>query len=76
MTTLLGLFLGYIETPHIYHVYFPSLIMKFVCRDVKFDEDKEMWCSLDRELQIPPEEEILALKEEPQEVVEQPQMEE
>jgi hypothetical protein len=35
-----------------------------------------MWCSLERELQIPPEEEILAPKEEPQEVVEQPQIEE
>ncbi len=41
-------------------------------RDVKFDEDKAMQCSLERELQIPPEEELLAPKEEPQDVVEQP----
>jgi len=34
------------------------------------------WCSLEREVQIPPNEEILAPKEEPQEVVEQSQMEE
>jgi len=44
--------------------------------NVKFDKDKAMWCSLERELQIPPEEDILALKEEPQDVVEQPQFEE
>ncbi len=38
--------------------------------DVKFDEEKAMWCSLERELQIPLEEEILAPKEEPQDDVE------
>lgn len=35
-----------------------------------------MRCSFERELQIPPEEELLARKEEPLEFVEQPQMEE
>jgi len=44
-------------------------------RDVKFNDKKSMWCSLERELRIPLEEEVLALKEEPQEVVEQPQIE-
>ena len=50
--------------------------MKIVQKDVKFDEEKVMRCSLERELQIPQEEELSAPKEEPQEVVEQPQMEE
>jgi len=44
--------------------------------DVNFDEEKVMWCSLERELYIPPEEELLAPKKEPQEVVEKPQIEE
>lgn len=35
-----------------------------------------MQCSLERELQIPLEEDLLAPKEEPQEIVEQPQIEE
>ena len=50
--------------------------MTVVRRNVKFDEEKVTWCSLEREVQIPPNEEILAPKEEPQEVVEQSQMEE
>ena len=67
--------MGYTKTPHNYHVYFRSLGITVVRRDVKFDEDNVMWCSLDRELQIPPKEDLLALKEEPREVVEQPQLE-
>jgi len=39
-TTKLGVFVGYTETPHNYHVYLPSLKMKFVWRDVNFDEEK------------------------------------
>lgn len=68
--------MGYIETPHNYRVYLPSLRMKIVQRDVKFIEDKARWCSLEREFQIPLEEELLAPNEEPQEVVEHPQVEE
>jgi len=37
---------------------------------VKFDEDKAMRCSLKREFQLQPNQEILAPKEEPEEVVE------
>jgi len=48
--TKLEVFVGYIETPHNFSVYFPSLRMKVVQRDVKFDEDKAMWCCLEREL--------------------------
>jgi len=72
----LGVFVGYTKTPHTYCVYFPSIRMIVVWRDVNFDEEKVLWCSLERELQIPPEEDLLALKEEPREVVEQPQIEE
>jgi len=48
--------------------------MTVVQRDLKFDEEKAMGFSLERELKIPPEEELLAPKEEPQEVVEHPQI--
>eukprot|EP00253_Pinus_taeda_P003039 PITA_03039 len=50
--------------------------MTVVRRDVKFDEEKAMRCSLERELQIPPEEELLAPNKEAREVVEQLQVEE
>ena len=45
-------------------------------RDVNFDEEKDMRCSLEWELSIPLEQELLAPKEEPQdelqEVVQKP----
>ena len=50
--TKLGVFVDYIETPHNYHVYLPSLKMTVVQKDVKFDEDKEMRCSFERELHL------------------------
>jgi len=53
LTTKLGVFFGYIETPHNYRGYMPSLKMTAVRRYVKFDEDKAMWCSLERDLKIP-----------------------
>ena len=62
--------MGYTETLNNYRVYFSSLKMTVVRQDVKFDEEKAMGCSLERELPIPPEEELLALKEEPIDVVE------
>jgi len=37
-TTELGVFVGYIETPHNYWVYLTSLRMTVVRRDLKFDE--------------------------------------
>ena len=39
--------------------------MKMVRRDIKFDEEKVMRCSLERELQLHVVEELLALMEEP-----------
>jgi len=74
LTIELWVFVGYRETPHNYHVYFQSLTMIVVRMDVKFDEDKAMRCSLERELQISQEEDILAPKEEPHDVVEKPQV--
>jgi len=50
--------------------------MTVMWRDVKFDEDKAMRRSLEREVQILLEVELLAPKEEPQDVVEQPQFKE
>lgn len=50
--------------------------MTVVQRDVNFNEDKSMRFSLERELQITLEEEILDRKKEIQEVMKQPQMEE
>jgi len=43
-----------------------------VHRDVKFDEEKTMRCSLEKELHLHANEELLAPKEEPQDEVEQP----
>ena len=43
-------FVDYTKNPHNYLVYLPSLIMTVVRRDVKFDEDKAMCWSLEREL--------------------------
>ena len=57
----LGVFVGYTKTPHNYRVYLPSIRMKIMRKDVMFDEKKAMQCSLERELQIPREKEILAM---------------
>lgn len=75
-TTKLGVFLGYTETPHNYCAYFPSLRIIVVGRDVNFDEEKVMGRFLKREIQLQLDQEILAPKEEPREVVEKPQVEE
>ena len=41
-TTELGLFVGYIDTPHNYRVYLATIWRTVVCRDLKFDEQKAM----------------------------------
>ena len=69
-TIELGIFVGYIDTPHNYRVYLSSHMMTFVHKYVKFDEYKAMKCSLERELQVHADEEILSPKEVPQDVVE------
>ena len=56
--------MGYTETPHNYRVYFPDSWMTFVRRDIKFYEEKAMKLSLERELDLHVEEELLVPKDE------------
>jgi hypothetical protein len=62
-TVEVGIFVGYIETPHNYRVYFPNSKMTVMRRDIKFDEGKAMWLSLEREIDLPAEEELLVRKD-------------
>ena len=67
LTIELRIFLGYTDTPHNYWVYLLTSRMTMVCRDVIFDEEKLRHISLERELELHENEEILAPKvEEPQ----------
>ena len=68
--------MGYIDTPHNYQLYLPSHRMTTIHKYVNFDEEKAMRCSLERELQLHADEDILAPKEEPQGDVEQRHVEE
>jgi len=70
-TTELGIFVGYTDTPHNYRVYLPSHRMIMV-HNVNFHELKVMRCSLERELELHADEELLAPKEEPHNDVEHP----
>ena len=70
-TAEIEIFVGYTETPHNYCVYFPNSRMTVVQRDIKFDEEKSMWLSLERELDLHAEEELLVPKDESQ-YVDQP----
>ena len=70
--TELGIFVGYIDTPHNYWVYMPTSRMIVVSRDIRFDEEKAMRVSLERELELHVDEEVLApTVEKPQIDVEQ-----
>jgi hypothetical protein len=71
-TAEVGIFVGYIETPHNYHVYFPNSKMTIMRQDIKFDEGKAMQLSLEREIDLHAEEELLVPKDEPLDV-DQPQ---
>ena len=68
LTAEVGIFAGYTETPHNYRVYFPNSRMTVVRRDIKFDEEKAMRLSLERELDLHAEEELLVPKDESQDV--------
>ena len=46
------IFVGYTDTRHKYQVYFSTHRMIVVRRDVKFDEEKAMRFSLERELDL------------------------
>ena len=67
-TAEVGIFVGYTETPHNYRVYFPNSKMTAVRRDIKFDEEKAMRLSLERELDLHAAEELLVPKDESQDV--------
>ena len=67
-TTEVRIFVGYIETPHNYRVYFPNNRMTVVRWDIKFDEGKAMRLSLERDLDLHEEEELLVPKDESQDV--------
>ena len=61
-TAEVGIFLGYTETPHNYRVYFPDSWKTVVRRDIKFHEEKDMKLSLERELHLHVQEELLVTK--------------
>jgi hypothetical protein len=56
LTAEVGIFVGYTETPHNYHVYFPNNKMTIMRRDIKFVEGKVMKLSLEREIDLHAEE--------------------
>jgi len=56
-TTKLGILVGYTDTPHNYRLYLPSTQRTVACRDLKFDEQKAMQVSLERELKLHVDEE-------------------
>ena len=74
LTKEVGIFVGYTKTPHNYRVYFPDSWMIVVQWDIKFNEGKAMKLSLERELHLHAEEELLVPKDEPLDV-DQPQEE-
>ena len=49
LTAEVGIFVGHTDTPHNYCVYFPDSCKTVVRRDIKFQEEKAMKCSLERE---------------------------
>jgi hypothetical protein len=67
-TAKVGIFFGYIETPHNYRVYFPTSKITVMQQDIKFDEGKSMQLSLERELDLHAEEELLVPKDKSQDV--------
>jgi hypothetical protein len=68
LTAKVGIFVGYTETPHNYCVYFPNYKMIVMRQDIKFDEGKAMHLSLEREIDLHVEEELLVPKDESQDV--------
>lgn len=71
-TAEVGILVGYTDMPHNYHVYFPDSGKTVVRRDIKFQEEKAMKCSVERELHLHADEELLVPKDELQDV-DQPQ---
>ena len=71
-TAEVGIFVGYTDTPHNYRVYLPDSAKTVMRLDIKFQEEKAMKCSLERELHLHADEELLVPKDELQ-YVDQPQ---
>jgi len=71
-TAEVGIFVGYTDMPHNYRVYLPDSGKTVVRRDIKFQEEKAMKCSLERELHLHADEELLVPKDEIQDM-DQPQ---
>ena len=65
LTAEVGIFVWYTETPHNYRVYLSDSRMTVVRRDFKFHEEKAMKLSLERELYLHADEELLVPKDEP-----------
>ena len=59
-----GIFVGYIDTPHNYRVYLSDSRKTVVRWDIKFQEEKAMQFSLEMEPHLHAEEELLVPKEE------------
>ena len=62
-TTELGILVGYMDTPHNYRVYLPTSQRTMVRKDLKFDEQKAMQVSLEREIKLHADEELSVPKE-------------
>jgi len=74
--TELGILVGYTDTPHNYRVFLPASQRTVVRMDLKFDEQRAMRVSLERELKLHGDEELLVPKEEePPDDVDQPHVE-
>ena len=63
-TLEVGIFVGYTDMPHNYRVYLPDSRKTVVRRDIKFQEEKAMKCSLQREPHLHVDEELLVPKDE------------
>jgi len=63
-TAEVGIFVGYTDTPQNYCAYFPDSRKTVVRRDIKFQEEKAMKCSLEREPHLHTDEEVLVPKDE------------
>eukprot|EP00253_Pinus_taeda_P033650 PITA_33650 len=67
-TAEVGIFVGYTDTPHSYHVYLLDSCKTVVRRDIKFQEEKAMKCLLEREPHLHADKELLVPKDELQDV--------
>jgi len=75
-TVELGILVVYIDTPHNYHVFLHASQRTVVRKDLMFDEQRAMRVSLERELKLHGDEELLVPKEEePCDDVDQPHVE-